>query len=137
MTPYRGAPHLVLRQVIEEDPRPLRQLNDRIPRDLETICLKAMARERVRRYGTAGELADDLRRWLRGEPIRARPAGSPERAWRWCRRNPWVAGLATSLFVVLVAGFLGVLWQWRHPARQPRRGPGARADRCASRPRPA
>jgi eukaryotic-like serine/threonine-protein kinase len=128
VTPYRGAPHLVLRQVIEEDPRPLRQLNDRIPRDLETICLKAMARERARRYATAGDLADDLRRWLRGESIHARPAGRPERAWRWCRRNPGVAGLAASLFVVLVAGFLGVLGQWRRAERQ-----AARAEQQAAR----
>ena len=113
MTPYRGAPHLVLRQVIEEDPRPLRQLNDRIPRDLETICLKAMARERVRRYRTAGELADDLRRWLRGEPIHARPVGPVERTYRWAHRNPRVAGLAAALVVVFTAGFLAVLWQWR------------------------
>jgi eukaryotic-like serine/threonine-protein kinase len=113
MTPYRGAPHLVLRQVIEEDPRPLRQLNDRVPRDLETICLKAMARERARRYRTAGELAEDLHRWLRGEPIHARPVGALERAYRWARRNPRVAGLAAALVVVFTAGFLGVLWQWR------------------------
>ena len=88
VTPYRGAPHLVLRQVIDEDPRPLRQLNDRIPRDLETICLKAMARERARRYPTAGELADDLRRWLRGEPIHARPVGPVERMYRWAALQP-------------------------------------------------
>ena len=139
VTPYRGAPHLVLRQVIEEEPAPLRQLNDRIPRDLETICLKAMARERARRYGTAGEMAEDLRRWLRGEPIHARPAGRPERAWRWCRRNPWVAGLSASLFVVLAAGLLGVTWQWRAPSARPR-APRTRPpapNSCASRPRPA
>ena len=113
VTPYRGAPHLVLRQVIEEDPRPVRQLNDRIPRDLETICLKAMARERDRRYRTAGELADDLRRWVRGEPIHARPVGPVERTYRWAHRNPRVAGLAAALVVVFTAGFLAVLWQWR------------------------
>jgi tetratricopeptide (TPR) repeat protein/predicted Ser/Thr protein kinase len=113
MSPYRGAPHLVLRQVIEEDPRPLRQLNDRIPRDLETICLKAMARERARRYQTARDLAEDLNRWLQGEPIHARPVGPFERAYRLARRNPRVAGLAAALVVVSTAGFLGVLWQWR------------------------
>jgi eukaryotic-like serine/threonine-protein kinase len=113
MTPYRGAPHLVLRQIIEEDPRPPRLLNDQIPRDLETICLKAMAREPARRYQTAGALADDLRRWLRHESIQARPVSRAERAYRWCRRNPRVAGLAAALLVVFLMGFLGVLWQWR------------------------
>ncbi len=113
VTPYQGAPHLVLRRVIEEDPRPLRQLNDQVPRDMETICLKAMNREPGRRYQSADELAEDLRRWLRGEPIHARPTGSLERTWRWCRRNRRVAGLAASLVVVFVAGFLGVFWQWR------------------------
>jgi eukaryotic-like serine/threonine-protein kinase len=113
VTPYRGAPHLVLRQVIEEDPRPPRQLNDQVPRDLETICLKSMAREPARRYQTAGALADDLRRWLGDEPIRARPVGRLERFYRWCRRNPRVAGLAAALVLVFTVGFLGVVWQWR------------------------
>jgi tetratricopeptide (TPR) repeat protein/predicted Ser/Thr protein kinase len=113
VTPYRGAPHLVLKQVIEDDPRPLRQLNDQVPQDLETICLKAMSREPSRRYPRAGELADDLRRWLRGEPILARPIGMVERSWRWCRRNPRVVGLSGSLVLVFLAGFLGVFWQWR------------------------
>jgi serine/threonine protein kinase len=111
VAPYRGAPHLVLRQVIEEDPRPPSQLNDRIPRDLETICLKAMAREPARRYPGAGDLAEDLKRWLRGEPI----VGRPERLLRWCRRNPRVAALSASL--------------GRCPAGGVRRGPLAMAAR--------
>ena len=72
-----------------------------------------MAREPARRYQTAGALADDLRRWLRGESIRARPVGRVERSYRWCRRNPGVAGLAAALMVVFSTGFLGVFWQWR------------------------
>jgi eukaryotic-like serine/threonine-protein kinase len=113
VTPFRGAPHLVLRQVIEEDPLPPRRLNDQVPRDLETICLKAMAKEAARRYPSAGALAGDLRHWLKGEPILARPVGLFERAYRWVRRNPRVAGLAAALVLVFTAGFLGVLWQWR------------------------
>jgi hypothetical protein len=116
--PFRGAPHLVLRQVLEDEPRPPRKLNDRIPHDLETICLKAMAREPSRRYARAADLADDLRRWLRGEPIQARPVGRLERAWRWCRRNPWVAGLSAALLVVVVGAFVGVLGQWRRAEQE-------------------
>ncbi len=79
--PFRGTPHMVLQQVCDDEPRPPRRLNDRIPRNLETVCLKAMAKEPSRRYATARDLADDLRRWLNGEPIRARPPG-PGRAAR-------------------------------------------------------
>ncbi len=115
--PFRGAPHLVLRQVIEEEPLPPRRLCDRVPRDLETICLKAMAKEPARRYPSAAALAGDLRHWLKGEPIQARPVGLLERAYRWARRSPRVAGLAAALFLVFTAGFLGVLWQWRRAER--------------------
>jgi eukaryotic-like serine/threonine-protein kinase len=115
--PFRGAPHLVLRQVIEEDPLPPRRLSDRVPRDLETICLKAMAKEPARRYPSSSALAGDLRHWFNGEPIQARPVGLFERAYRWARRNPRVAGLAAALILVFTAGFLGVVWQWRRAER--------------------
>jgi tetratricopeptide (TPR) repeat protein/tRNA A-37 threonylcarbamoyl transferase component Bud32 len=111
--PFRGAPHIVLRQVIESEPAPPRRLNDAIPSDLETICLKAMAKEPRRRYQTAQAVADDLRRWLTGEPVVARPAGRIERSWRWCRRKPVVAALTAALTLVLALGFGGVTWQWQ------------------------
>src|SRR5262249_42627394 len=88
-------------------PRPPRQLHDKVPRDLETVCLKAMAKAPARRYATAGDLADDLRRFLRGEPIRARPMGRAERLARWCRRNPVAVGL---LLAVSLSSAVG-LWQ--------------------------
>ncbi len=110
--PFRGAPHMVLRQVLHDEPRPPRRLNDAIPPDLETICLKAMDKEPGRRYQGAGELAADLRRWQRGEPILARPAGPAERLWRRAKRNPKVAALAAALALALAGGTAGVLWQW-------------------------
>jgi formylglycine-generating enzyme required for sulfatase activity/tRNA A-37 threonylcarbamoyl transferase component Bud32 len=105
--PFHGAPHMVLRQIEREEPRPPRQLNDAVPADLETICLKAMAKEPDQRYQSCREFAADLRRWLVGEPIHARPVGRFERSWRWCRRNPRVAalsGLVLALLVALAAG---------------------------------
>jgi tetratricopeptide (TPR) repeat protein len=111
--PFRGVPHLVLQQVLSDDPPAPRRLNDRIPRDLETICLKAMAKEPGRRYQTAHDLGEDLRRWLNGEPIRARPVGVTVKLWRWCRRRPALAGLAAALVLTVAVGFAAVAHLWR------------------------
>jgi WD40 repeat protein len=102
--PFRGSKAMLVHQVLHEEPRPPRRLNDRIPRDLETICLKATDKEPGRRYATARAFADDLRRFLRGEPIEARPVGRVERGWRWCRRNPAVALLTSAVVLSLVLG---------------------------------
>ncbi len=104
--PFRGNSRMIIMQLLREEPRPPRRINDAIPRDLETICLTAMAKERARRYETAGALAGDLRHWLAGEPIRARPVGALVRFERWCRRNPAVASLAAAISVLLVAGVI-------------------------------
>jgi tRNA A-37 threonylcarbamoyl transferase component Bud32 len=98
--PFRGDRRALLLQVLEDEPLPPRRLEQRCPRDLETICLKAMARSPARRYGSAADLAGDLERWLVGEPIQARPMGRAERLWCWCRRNP----LAASLFLAVSLG---------------------------------
>src|SRR5205823_3517011 len=77
------------------------------PRDLETVCLKAMAKEPRRRYATSGKLAADLRRFLNGERIVARPVGSIGRGAKWVRRNRVATGLTAMVFLVLLAGTIG------------------------------
>ncbi len=102
--PFRGVMRMILFQALNEEPVPPRRLNDRIPRDLETICLKAMSKEPALRYATAGELADDLRRWIDGLPVQARPIGLLGRVWRWSRRNPKLAAANAIVAAILLAG---------------------------------
>jgi tRNA A-37 threonylcarbamoyl transferase component Bud32/tetratricopeptide (TPR) repeat protein len=121
--PFRGTARMLLHQVLHDEPRSPRRLNDRIPRDLETICLKAMAKEPARRYATAGELADDLRRLLRGEPIRARPVGRWGHAVRWAKRNPGLASLGAITAILLLAlavGATGFAVHYRDAANKER-----------------
>jgi eukaryotic-like serine/threonine-protein kinase len=107
--PFRAdTPSETQRQVIKESPAPPSRLNMRIPRDLENICLKCLHKEPARRYASAAALARDLRRFLAGEPIEARPVGRIERLARWTRRNPTeTALLAAVLALVAVAGYAG------------------------------
>lgn len=107
--PFRGTVRMVLNQVLHEDPIPPGRLNDRIPRDLENVCLKAMSRERPLRYPTANAFADDLQRWLDDEPVLARPIGPLRKLWRWSRRNPRLAAGTAIVFAVLAAGAI----DWR------------------------
>lgn len=102
--PFRGNSRMLIHQVLHDDPKPPRSLDDKVPRDLETICLKAMAKESAKRYDSAEELTADLRRFLDGAPIRARRTGPVERTWRWCRRNSVVAGLIAAVVSALLAG---------------------------------
>jgi WD40 repeat protein/tRNA A-37 threonylcarbamoyl transferase component Bud32 len=101
--PFRGTKRMLLQQVIHDEPRPPRRLNDAIPRDLETITLHALAKEPAQRYPTARALAEDLRHWLQGEPIQARPLGRLARALRWVRRRPAAAALLAVSGVALLA----------------------------------
>jgi WD40 repeat protein/serine/threonine protein kinase len=102
--PFRGATVLdTLLQVQAEEPAPPRRLQPLVPRDLETVCLKCLEKDPGRRYASALDLADDLARFLAGEPTRARPAGPLGRTWRWCRRNPTLATLTGALVLLLLA----------------------------------
>jgi WD40 repeat protein/tRNA A-37 threonylcarbamoyl transferase component Bud32 len=109
--PFRGQTRMLLMQVIQDEPKPPRRLNDKIPKDLETICLKTMAKEPGRRYQTARDLADDLGRFLRGEAIQARPVSQMERLWRWGKRNPVIAGLIGAVILLTTTGFTATLGQ--------------------------
>jgi WD40 repeat protein/serine/threonine protein kinase len=92
----------LIQQVTQGEPPRPRQLDSGIPHDLETIVLKAMAREPGHRYETAAALGEDLQRFLEDRPIRARRVSGAERAWRWCRRNPRVAVLSAAVAALLV-----------------------------------
>ncbi len=102
-----------LDQVFHHEPVPPRVLNPAVPRDLETICLKCLEKEPARRYPTAQALASDLGRFLRDEPVVARPLGPTGKLRRWAQRKPALATLIVSLHLVGAVGLTGILWQWR------------------------
>jgi tetratricopeptide (TPR) repeat protein len=99
-----------LRRVCQEEPTRPSSLNRGVDRDLETICLKCLGKDPQKRYGSAELLAQDPDHWSNGEPIVARPVGTAERAWRWCRRRPVVAGLSAAVLFSLVAGLVVSNW---------------------------
>jgi formylglycine-generating enzyme required for sulfatase activity len=105
--PFEGPQHVVLVSVLNDEPVPPSRLGAKIPADLETICLKCLRKEPTRRYASAEELANDLRRYQAGEPVRARPVGAVERTWKWARRRPALAALLGVVLLALVS--LGVL----------------------------
>ncbi len=118
--PFVGETALeTMRLVLEREPPSPRALNPALDRDLEIICLKCLAKEPARRYGSAEALAEDLEKWLRNEPITARRVSDAERIWLWCRRQPVRAGLTGALLVVALIGLTGILSQW-HRAEQER-----------------
>jgi len=126
--PFKAATGLeTVMQVIHQEPVPPTQLQPKIARDLETICLKCLQKAPERRYGTAKEFAEDLRRFLAREPIAARPVGRWERSWRWCRRNRMVASLLASMAGLLIVGS-SVGWYLAWEANESRRVANQRAD---------
>jgi WD40 repeat protein len=126
--PFRGSKMMILAQVLSDEPAPPRKRNRAVPRDLETVCLKAMAKDPTRRYATAGALADDLRRFLAGEPVRARPLGPLARLVRWARRRPAPAALV-GLALLAAASLLGLgAWFTTELRVERDRADGARRD---------
>jgi WD40 repeat protein len=108
--PFRaGTPLETLMQVLERTPLPPRQLNPKLDRDLEIICLKCLDKRPHCRYRSAEQLAEDLENWIEGKPIRARSVGRAEHLWLWCRRKPLLAGLGIAVAILaIVAGGLGI-----------------------------
>ena len=107
----------MLRRVADDEPEPLRKLNPAVPVDLATIVAKCLAKDPANRYQTAWQLADELKRFLDGRPISARPVGMTARVWRWCRRKPAQAILAAGLMFSVVGGLAGITWNWQNAVR--------------------
>jgi len=109
--PFSGKSDLeTLRRVVADEPAPPRHLRPGLPRDLQTICLKCLAKRPDQRYPGAEALAEDLERFLDGRPILARPVAVWERGWRWARRHPAQAALASAVVLAVAAGLGGLLW---------------------------
>lgn len=107
-----GSAEEALERLRNVDPEAPSRINPRVPRSLEIICRKCLEKDPARRYPSPAALADDLRRWLAGEPIAARPVSVPTRCWLWVRRRPVQAALAASLLTAIIAGGIGVGTQW-------------------------
>ena len=107
-----------LQQVLTEEPVPPSRLNPRVPRDLETICLKCLHKEPQQRYATALALAEDLKRFQRGEPIAARPVSRLERIARWVRRKPAAAALILTVLVLVGLAITVGASKWRLKAQR-------------------
>jgi serine/threonine protein kinase/predicted Zn-dependent protease len=128
--PFLGENSLdTLQQVVAREPIAPQQLQPKVPRDLDTVCLKCLQKEPRKRYASALEMAEDLRRFLNHEPIHTRPVGAGERFWRWCRRNPAVAGLVAALVLGTVGG-LGVMTGLYLHAREQTRQAEQQRDRA-------
>jgi WD40 repeat protein/serine/threonine protein kinase len=109
--PFQAANPLdTMMQVIEKEPVSVQTLNSGVPKDLETICHKCLQKDPAKRYGSAQEFADDLQRWLKGEPIQARAVSSSERMWRWVKRNPVVSGSIAAAMSAVILGSIASLW---------------------------
>jgi formylglycine-generating enzyme required for sulfatase activity len=131
--PFEGPQHAVLMSVLSDEPVPPSRLGAKVPADLETICLKCLSKEPARRYASAEELADDLRRFQAGEPIRARPVGIVERGVKWVRRHAAVTALAAAVLLVGALGMAGIVWKYLDAEKQKQEAhkEAARAQRAS------
>jgi putative hemolysin len=117
--PFQGPTALdTLLQVVGNEPVAVRVLQPKVPRDLETICLKCLQKEPRKRYGSAEELAEDLRRFQAGEPITARPVGVAERVAKWVKRRPAVAALLALVLLLTAVGLGGIAWAYGEALRE-------------------
>jgi WD40 repeat protein/tRNA A-37 threonylcarbamoyl transferase component Bud32 len=131
--PFREETPLdTLRQVVDKEPERPRALRPQVDRDLETICLKCLAKEPERRYGSVQALAEDLERWLAGQPILARPSGFWERTLKWAKRRPALAALLVVSGIALVGLWAGTLW-FNTRLRQEQADTRAERDRARER----
>jgi eukaryotic-like serine/threonine-protein kinase len=127
--PFASATPLeTLREVVEQEPVKPSTVNRAVDRDLETICLKCLEKDPQCRYTSADALADDLERWLRHEPIRARAAGTVEQIAKWARRKPGLASSIGAVLLISALGFAAVLWEWRQTDEARRQATHAKQD---------
>jgi formylglycine-generating enzyme required for sulfatase activity len=117
--PFQGQTVVATLDLVRwQEPTPPSRWQPGVPRDLETICLKCLRKEPEKRYASAAELADDLVRYQRGEPIQARPVGGLERAVKWVKRNPVVTTAAAAVLLVAVLGMAGIVWKYLDAEQQ-------------------
>ncbi|MCA9137505.1 MAG: protein kinase [Planctomycetales bacterium] len=126
--PFRGHSKMLIHHVIHTDPQPPRFLDQSVPRDLETICLKCLEKDPDRRYQTCSELADELKRYVDNEPIKARPISGLEHFIRRCRRHPATTAITGGLIAAIASGLVGVTWQWRRAEASRRQEEFARIE---------
>ncbi|MCX6632914.1 MAG: serine/threonine-protein kinase [Candidatus Solibacter sp.] len=110
-----------VQRVVYDEPVSPRLLSPGVPRDLDTVCLKCLEKEPGKRYTTAQMLAEELGRFLEGQPVHARPVSRPAKVWRWSQRNPRLATAIGAALLSLLLGLAGVSWQWRRAESQQRR----------------
>jgi WD40 repeat protein/tetratricopeptide (TPR) repeat protein len=135
--PFKAATDLdTILQVVAEEPVPVRRLQLKVPRDLETVCHKCLEKDPRKRYATAAALAEDLRRFQAGEPVSARPVGTLGRVVKWARRRPAVTALLAAVALVTLFGATGMGWAYREAVRQ-QNLVGAEADRARNEARRA